>query len=537
MAVAIKIPFSDDMTPSQANDWTKGLYPTAVQFLRSSAKEIALLVVNADNMPRFRSQLTEFADKWVKYRIAEQADREDNWQPSMGTPENPLAAIWPDLYVKQPSGPGIHVTLYPIHVRQKIGAYAFLEALHDHILLSPNCERIDDGRVPQELSDTIWQNVVTYVEGKRGSKGHVNIELINWAMREVAADLHDGAGKQKVTQGETVAGNELPKQAQDTDIHDSQGLAPEKIQPATIYEEIQIEIDRLLGDKDYSWLWEEFARHAKHFKACFEAWKSFQDWSRECERAVRNHPLSERHIWRAQSAEPLCPSTGEIADQTCWSYVTVGIIWDELAVHGDDECLVRHILRDRDPAKDAYAFTLYLMGGEQFKDRPRHKAYESGRKYNRLKGALRCVKRDVAKIASQREAGKGEEKPSETPGAEEQPPQPTAPSAEEVEARGQAAENLPLPPVRRRGEHPKEPATTNDQEQPSVETPEPPVKNWSAPMKKCDIMGKLGIDSYKKLTSCCEAGVYEIRPAGTGDNRELWEIRLDTLSANLKDKF
>ena len=66
---------------------------------------------------------------------------------------------------------------------------------------------------------------------------------------------------------------------------------------------------------------------------------------------------------------------------------------------------------------------------------------------------------------------------------------------------------------------------------------DPQGEIWSAPMKKCDIMRKLEIDSYKKLTSCCRAGTYQIQPAGKGTNRELWQIRLDTLDARQQAKF
>lgn len=60
---------------------------------------------------------------------------------------------------------------------------------------------------------------------------------------------------------------------------------------------------------------------------------------------------------------------------------------------------------------------------------------------------------------------------------------------------------------------------------------------WSGPMKKAEIMQKLGIDSYKKLDSCCRTGTYEMRPAGDGTNRQLWEIRIDTLDAHVRSKF
>lgn len=186
------------------------------------------------------------------------------------------------------------------------------------------------------------------------------------------------------------------------------------------HKQIQEKVDDLL--KRHPWLIDEFARHAKHFKACFEKWKSFEDWCRECERATRDHPLGERHIRRAQSARPPCPSTGEIPDRTCWSYATVGIIWDELAVHSDSECLVRHILSDQDSTKDAYTFTLYLMGGSRFEDPPRHIVYEC----SRLADALSCVERDVVRIADDRtrqQKPNGPTEPSEAPGSQPLPPE------------------------------------------------------------------------------------------------------------------
>ncbi len=191
------------MIPSETNDWSEELKPEAVQFLRSSAKEIAILVANADNMARFRSRITEVADIWTRYRIAEQAEQDGTWQPSMGTPENPLDMIWSG-HLNRP-GPAIHAAGW-LHVRgTPLGCYALLQAVHDHVLPKylPKCERIDDGCVPQELSDEIWRRIVTYPEGESNSHKYVNTGLINWAMGEVKADLQNGVGKQEETQSET----------------------------------------------------------------------------------------------------------------------------------------------------------------------------------------------------------------------------------------------------------------------------------------------------------------------------------------------
>jgi len=187
--------------------------------------------------------------------------------------------------------------------------------------------------------------------------------------------------------------------------------------PAIKPKQIQSEVDGLL--EKHPWLWEEFARHAKHFKACFETWKSFQDGLPPATNAIRERRTrwSERSgpllggirrgkgFRRDTPKGPLCPSTWEIEDKMCCHYVTVGIIRDELGGDRNDKTLVRHILRDQDPARDAYAFTLYLMGDAEFKENPRHEVYRPATPARRsgFEDALEWVSQDVAKIASQRD--------------------------------------------------------------------------------------------------------------------------------------
>jgi hypothetical protein len=96
----------------------------------------------------------------------------------------------------------------------------------------------------------------------------------------------------------------------------------------------------------------------------------------------------------------------------CCHYVTVGIIRDELGGDRNDKTLVRHILRDQDPARDAYAFTLYLMGDAEFKGNPRNVVYTLAS----LDDALAWVRQDVAKIARQRDQqSRSGSPPSHTP--------------------------------------------------------------------------------------------------------------------------
>jgi hypothetical protein len=76
----------------------------------------------------------------------------------------------------------------------------------------------------------------------------------------------------------------------------------------------------------------------------------------------------------------------------------------------------------------------------------------------------------------------------------------------------------------------------------SGQSNKPPVNiltqgTWSTPMMKRDIMMKVGVDSYKKFRTCEKIGTYETRRAGDGSNRQLWQIRLDTLDPRIAARF
>lgn len=55
---------------------------------------------------------------------------------------------------------------------------------------------------------------------------------------------------------------------------------------------------------------------------------------------------------------------------------------------------------------------------------------------------------------------------------------------------------------------------------------------WSNPMTKSALMKKVGIDGYKKFKTFAE--IYGLRQAG---NRQLWQIRIDRMDSNTKQKF
>ena len=64
-----------------------------------------------------------------------------------------------------------------------------------------------------------------------------------------------------------------------------------------------------------------------------------------------------------------------------------------------------------------------------------------------------------------------------------------------------------------------------------------PEEVWSQPLSKTEIATILNLLSVYKLNQAVEADVYQIRPAGNGSNRQLWEIRLDTLDREKHEKF
>ena len=144
------------MRSSEARDWRSHLQPSEEQFLVRTAQEIAVLVQNQMKMRRFRTRLTEFAEKWTAYRTAYEAERAGKWQPEMGTPENPLGTIWPFVYVDQRPG---CFPRYPNDAPEILGDYTLLGVIHDQV--PAQCERINDGCLPHDLEEIIWVNLVT----------------------------------------------------------------------------------------------------------------------------------------------------------------------------------------------------------------------------------------------------------------------------------------------------------------------------------------------------------------------------------------
>ena len=55
---------------------------------------------------------------------------------------------------------------------------------------------------------------------------------------------------------------------------------------------------------------------------------------------------------------------------------------------------------------------------------------------------------------------------------------------------------------------------------------------WSNPMTKSTMMSKVNIDGYKKFNTFAKQ--YGLRKAG---NRQLWQIRLDRMDKNTRQKF
>lgn len=60
----------------------------------------------------------------------------------------------------------------------------------------------------------------------------------------------------------------------------------------------------------------------------------------------------------------------------------------------------------------------------------------------------------------------------------------------------------------------------------------PPEGEWSKPMSKREMMGKVRIHGYTKFNSWAKQ--YDIKPA---PNRQIWTIRLDGMDKNTRSKF
>ena len=137
----------------------KSLCQEEKQFLSDMAEEVAMLVAKPEKRHHFCENLIEFREKWEAYKTAYDARRKGKWQPSMGTPDDPLATIWPRSDGRPLSGGAFRFPYCGGAIRGVLGAYALLAVIHDKVL--PNCPTITTGTLPKELADEIWRDLVT----------------------------------------------------------------------------------------------------------------------------------------------------------------------------------------------------------------------------------------------------------------------------------------------------------------------------------------------------------------------------------------
>jgi hypothetical protein len=57
-------------------------------------------------------------------------------------------------------------------------------------------------------------------------------------------------------------------------------------------------------------------------------------------------------------------------------------------------------------------------------------------------------------------------------------------------------------------------------------------ERWSKPMSKCEMMGLIGLDGYRKFNSWAKQ--FGLKSAG---NRQLWTIRVDIMDVNTRKRF
>ncbi|HUU15697.1 MAG TPA: hypothetical protein VMW72_00990 [Sedimentisphaerales bacterium] len=108
-------------------------YHSVEAYLLDLAKDIAMLVVDSEKIKRFREQLPLYNEMWMKWIIAEDANREGCWIPSMGKPEEPLNVFSPyyDPYWRDAEK----------QAKKLATSYALLAFIHDSQL--PHLEKIN----------------------------------------------------------------------------------------------------------------------------------------------------------------------------------------------------------------------------------------------------------------------------------------------------------------------------------------------------------------------------------------------------------
>lgn len=202
------------------DDWRDRLPPDDMRFLENTATAIAMLAQDGRARARFRDGLTQFASQYAAFRTAHEAWKAKTWREEMGTPTNPLGAIWPGTYGtgwKRPEDfrpPGFTGIWVPVQlwraiekdVPKVLGDYALLTAIHDKIL--PGTP-INDGCLPDDLFRKIWCNLLNNVDGEGGRPDRppryaVNRRQVEDALERVRQDV-------KPKPGPTSPGNLDPK--------------------------------------------------------------------------------------------------------------------------------------------------------------------------------------------------------------------------------------------------------------------------------------------------------------------------------------
>ena len=110
-------------------------------YLSELAKDIAEIVVEPENIQRFREQLRIYNKLWTAWIISDEADRNGCWTPSMGRPEHPLNVFSRTYNLRYDSEK---------EIKRLPGFYSILSFIHDNQL--PNLDKINNDIVSSEIA-------------------------------------------------------------------------------------------------------------------------------------------------------------------------------------------------------------------------------------------------------------------------------------------------------------------------------------------------------------------------------------------------
>jgi hypothetical protein len=177
------------------NEWSKRVSQTEMRILEATAREVAMLTDDEGSKSRWRTQLNQFGDRWGAFKETHDAWAKGTWTAKMGTPTNPLGALWPRAYGTGWEVPGdicrldrMSLLQFPSATEDASGllaCYALLAVIHDIVL--PGCPRINDGSLPERLCKEVWSGFADDIEGE----GPPRIErgLVEVALEGVKKDL------------------------------------------------------------------------------------------------------------------------------------------------------------------------------------------------------------------------------------------------------------------------------------------------------------------------------------------------------------